>query len=88
MTRTSFQKGFIFTRETKRGKVHVVRFRVRSTDGKWQHKAETVTHHDVRTQNGFWRNACEMLTGELGFRLISILQTLSAPIGRPTSPKT
>ena len=27
---------------TGHGKVHVIRYRVRSTDGKWRHKAETV----------------------------------------------
>lgn len=32
----------MFTRETERGKVHVIRYRVRSADGKWRHKAETV----------------------------------------------
>ena len=42
MTRTSFQRGYIFARKTDRGKVHVIRFRVRSTDGRWRHKAETV----------------------------------------------
>jgi integrase len=42
MTRSSFQKGYVFTRETERGKVHVIRYRVRSADGRWRHKAETV----------------------------------------------
>ena len=42
MTRSTFQKGYIFTRLTERGKVHVIRYRVRSADGKWRHKAETV----------------------------------------------
>jgi len=42
MTRSSFQKGYVFTRETERGTVHVIRYRVRSADGKWRHKAETV----------------------------------------------
>lgn len=42
MTRSSFQKAYVFTRETERGKVHVIRYRVRSADGKWRHKAETV----------------------------------------------
>jgi len=32
----------MFVRMTERGKVHVIRYRVRSTDGKWRHKAETV----------------------------------------------
>src|SRR5579863_7859446 len=31
-----------FTRTTERGTVHVIRYRVRSADGKWRHKAETV----------------------------------------------
>jgi integrase len=42
MTRSSFQKGYVFSRETEHGRVHVIRYRVRSTDGKWRHKAETV----------------------------------------------
>src|SRR5882672_6691660 len=42
MTRSSFQKGYVFPRETKHGKVHVIRYRVRSVDGTWKHKAETV----------------------------------------------
>ena len=42
MTRSSFQKGYVFSRATERGTVHVIRYRVRSTDGKWRHKAETV----------------------------------------------
>jgi len=42
MTRNTFQKGYVFARMTERGKVHVIRYRVRSTDGKWRHKAETV----------------------------------------------
>lgn len=42
MTRNTFQKGYVFARMTKHGKVHVIRYRVRSTDGKWRHKAETV----------------------------------------------
>src|SRR5580704_1595837 len=42
MTRSSFQKGYVFTRTTERGTVHVIRYRVRSADGKWRHKAETV----------------------------------------------
>lgn len=42
MTRTSFQKGYVFARETERGKVHVIRYRVRTADGQWRHKAETV----------------------------------------------
>jgi site-specific recombinase XerD len=42
MTRSTFQRGYIFTRLTERGKVHVIRYRVRSADGKWRHKAETV----------------------------------------------
>lgn len=42
MTRSSFQKGYVFTRATERGMVHVIRYRVRSADGKWRHKAETV----------------------------------------------
>jgi hypothetical protein len=37
-----FQKGYVFSRTTDRGTVHVIRYRVRSTDGKWRHKAETV----------------------------------------------
>ncbi len=42
LTRSSFQKGYVFTRTTERGTVHVIRYRVRSVDGKWRHKAETV----------------------------------------------
>jgi integrase len=42
MTRSSFQRGYVFTRKTERGTVHVIRYRVRSADGKWRHKAETV----------------------------------------------
>src|SRR5438552_10368661 len=42
MARNSFQKGYVFTRKTERGTVHVIRYRVRSADGKWRHKAETV----------------------------------------------
>jgi integrase len=42
MTRNTFQKGYVFARMTNHGKVHVIRYRVRSTDGKWRHKAETV----------------------------------------------
>ncbi len=42
LTRSSFQKGYVFTRTTERGTVHVIRYRVRSADGKWRHKAETV----------------------------------------------
>lgn len=42
MTRNTFQKGYVFPRMTARGKVHVIRYRVRSSDGKWRHKAETV----------------------------------------------
>lgn len=42
MTRSSFQKGYVFTRKTERGTVHVIRYRVRSADGKWRHKAETI----------------------------------------------
>ena len=42
MARSTFQKGYIFTRLTERGKVHVIRYRVRCSDGKWRHKAETV----------------------------------------------
>ena len=29
MTRSSLQKGYVFARETERGKVHVIRYRVR-----------------------------------------------------------
>jgi integrase len=42
MTRSSFQKGYVFSRETDRGKVHVIRYRVRTAEGAWRHKAETV----------------------------------------------
>jgi hypothetical protein len=42
MTRSSFQKGYVFSRTTERGTVYVIRYRVRSTDGRWRHKAETV----------------------------------------------
>ena len=42
MTRTSFQKGYVFARETERGKVHVIRYRVRTADGQRRHRAETV----------------------------------------------
>src|ERR1700730_19125397 len=42
LTRNSFQKGYVFTRKTQRGTGHVIRYRVRSADGKWRHKAETV----------------------------------------------
>src|SRR3984893_9869015 len=42
LTRNSFQRGYVFTRKTERGTVHVIRYRVRSADGKWRHKAETV----------------------------------------------
>lgn len=42
MTRSSFQKGYVFSRTTEHGKVHVIRYRVRSVDGRWKHKAETV----------------------------------------------
>ena len=42
MTRSSFQKGYVFPRTTEHGKVHVIRYRVRSVDGRWKHKAETV----------------------------------------------
>lgn len=42
MTRSTFQKGYVFARVTERGKVHVIRYRVRSAEGKWRHKAETV----------------------------------------------
>jgi len=42
MTRNTFQKGYVFARITKHGKVHVIRYRVRSAEGKWRHKAETV----------------------------------------------
>src|ERR1700730_14474761 len=41
MTRSSFQKGYVFSRTTERGTIHVIRYRVRSTDGRWRHKAET-----------------------------------------------
>ena len=37
MTRSSFQKGYVFSRVTERGTVHVIRYRLRSTDGKWRH---------------------------------------------------
>jgi hypothetical protein len=33
---------YVFPRVTERGTVHVIRYRVRSADGKWRHKAETV----------------------------------------------
>ena len=42
MTRSSFQKGYVFSRTTEHGKVHVIRYRVRSVDVRWKHKAETV----------------------------------------------
>ena len=42
MTRSSFQKGYVFPRVTTRGKVYVIRYRVRTADGQWRHKAETV----------------------------------------------
>src|SRR5713226_1500540 len=42
MTRNTFQKGYVFVRMTGHGKVHFIRYRVRSTDGKWRHLAETV----------------------------------------------
>jgi integrase len=42
MTRSSFQQGYVFARETKRGKIHVIRYRIRIADGTWRHKAETV----------------------------------------------
>lgn len=42
MTRRSFQKGYVFPRMTSRGKVHVIRFRIRTAEGKWKHKAETI----------------------------------------------
>src|SRR5438105_777279 len=42
MARSTFQQGYVFARATNRGKVHVIRYRVRSADGKWRHKAETV----------------------------------------------
>jgi len=42
MTRNTFQKGYVFPRMTERGKVHVIRYRVRCADGKWRHKAETI----------------------------------------------
>jgi len=41
MTRSRSQKGYVFTRTTERGTVHVIRYRVRCTDGKLRHKAET-----------------------------------------------
>src|ERR1051325_10263852 len=40
MTRSTFQQGYVFSRTTRHGKVHVIRYRVRSADGKWRHKAE------------------------------------------------
>jgi len=42
MTRSSFQKGYVFSRTTRHGRVHGIRYRVRTTDGTWKHKAETV----------------------------------------------
>src|SRR2546427_838562 len=42
MTRSSFQKGYVFSRTTEHGKVHVIRYRVRSVDGRWKYEAETV----------------------------------------------
>lgn len=43
MTRSSFQKGYVFARQTECGKVHVIRYRFRTADGQWRHKAETVS---------------------------------------------
>src|SRR5438552_364812 len=42
MTRSSFQKGYVFSRTTRHGRVHGIRYRVRTTDGTWKHKAESV----------------------------------------------
>jgi integrase len=41
--RKSFQQGYVFERKSKKhGRVFVIRFRVRTADGKWKHRAETI----------------------------------------------
>src|SRR5262245_47235124 len=43
LTRPSFQKGFVSEgRRTKHGLAFVIRYRVRTTEGKWVHKSETL----------------------------------------------
>lgn len=88
MTRITFQKGYIFTRLTERGKVHVIRFRVRFADGKWRHKAETVIAHAERTRSEYWPSACVRSIAGSGFLLKSSLQTLPRATGRRTCLRT
>lgn len=45
MTRTSFQKGYVFPRKTANGVKYVIRYRVLNADGKAIHRAETIDTH-------------------------------------------
>ena len=43
MTRQSYQKGYVSEEiRTRRGTAFVIRYRVRTTEGKWKHKSETL----------------------------------------------
>jgi hypothetical protein len=43
MTRNSYQRGFVSDEITsRRGTAFVIRYRIRTGDGKWKHKSETL----------------------------------------------
>lgn len=88
MTRSTFQKGYIFTRLTERGKVHVIRFRVRFANGKWRHKAETVNGPRQKDAERILAERLREVNSGSGFLLKSSLQTLPRATGRRTSLRT
>jgi hypothetical protein len=84
MTRNTFQKGYVFARMTEHGKVHVIRYRVRSTDGKWRHKAETVNSPRCKDAERILAERLREVNRGLRFRLKSALRSLPRITGRHT----
>ena len=46
--RKTYQKGSIQERQTRSGKVFVIRYRERTPEGKWRHRAETLHTHRLK----------------------------------------
>jgi hypothetical protein len=84
MARNTFQKGYVFARMTKHGKVHVIRYRVRSTEGKWRHKAETVNSPRRKDAERILAERLRGVNRGLKLRLKSALRSLPRITGRHT----
>jgi hypothetical protein len=78
MTRKSFQQGYIFPRQTARGTVHVIRYRIQTADGTWKHRAETVNSPRKKDAAKQLAERMREVNGGPSFRLI--LPSRSSPI--------